>query len=189
MSASTFERLASFENLYEAAQRARKGKRFKDAAARFHQKLAENLVRLRDELLDGTYRPGPYRTFTIYEPTRRFISAAPYRDRVVHHALCEVIEPVFERSFLFDSYANRKGKGTHLALDRCTQYARRYRYVLQGDIRKFLRTARRGTAPDVDSRAAGGCQRILTPGRRSQLAPGQSLTLFGDADWEPGNQF
>jgi uncharacterized protein YbaR (Trm112 family) len=62
----------------------------------------------------------------------------------VHHALCRVIEPVFERSFVFDCYANRAGKGTHRALDRCTQYARRHRYVLQGDIRLFF--------PSIDHR-------------------------------------
>lgn len=100
--------------------------------------MARNLVQLRDELLSGAYRPGAYRTFTIYEPCRRFISAAPYRDRVVHHALCNVIEPIFERSFIFDSYANLIGKGTHRALDRCTHYARRHRYVFQGDIRLFF---------------------------------------------------
>ena len=136
--AGLFEQLTSFENLYRASQAARRGKRFKSSTARFHHDLAQNLVELRDELLSGRYRPGPYRTFTIYEPARRFISAAPYRDRVVHHALCNVIEPLFERSFIFDSYANRKGKGTHRALDRCTQYARRYRYVLQCDIRQFF---------------------------------------------------
>jgi RNA-directed DNA polymerase len=133
-----FERLASFRNLHGAAMKARRGKRFTDGTARFHLNLAKNLVRLRDELRSGAYRPGPYRTFTIYEPTKRFISAAPYRDRVVHHALCNVIEPIFERSFIYDTYANRKGKGTHRALDRCTYYARRHRYVLQGDIRKFF---------------------------------------------------
>ncbi|MEO8661916.1 MAG: reverse transcriptase domain-containing protein [Bryobacteraceae bacterium] len=134
----SFAHLASFDNLYQAACEAKKGKRFTDGVARFQQKLAENLVRLRDELLDGSYRPGPYRTFTIYEPAKRFISAAPYRDRVVHHALCAVMAPLFERSFIFDSYANRVGKGTHRALDRCTEYARRYSYVLQGDIRAFF---------------------------------------------------
>lgn len=134
----SFERLCSFENLYEAARQSRKGKRFENSTARFHHDLAKNLVRLRDELLDGTYRPGPYREFTIYEPARRFISAAPYRDRVVHHALCQVTQALFERSFVFDSYANRKGKGTHRALDRCTHYMRRYRYVLQADVRLFF---------------------------------------------------
>ena len=57
---------------------------------------------------------------------------------VVHHALCNVIEPIFERSFIFDSYANRVGKGTHRALDRCQEFARRFRYVLQCDVRQFF---------------------------------------------------
>lgn len=66
------------------------------------------------------------------------ISAAPYRDRVVHHALCNIIEPLFERTFIFDSYANRKGKGTHRAIRRYQYYAQRYPYVLKCDIRKFF---------------------------------------------------
>jgi RNA-directed DNA polymerase len=133
-----FDALTSFENLCRAAHAAQRGKRFQPSVARFHYYLATHLLELRDELLGGRYRPGPYRTFTIYEPARRFISAAPYRDRVVHHALCNVVEPLFERSFIFDSYANRVGKGTHRALDRCTEYARRFRYVLQADIRLFF---------------------------------------------------
>lgn len=130
--------LVSFDNLWQAARRARAGKRLRDAAARFERNLGPNLTTLRDELMSGAYRPGPYNTFTIYEPARRLISAAPYRDRVVHHALCAVIEPAFERGFIYDSYANRKGKGTHKALDRTTQYARQFEYVLQCDIRLFF---------------------------------------------------
>jgi retron-type reverse transcriptase len=133
-----WEQLTSFENLYRAAKEAQRGKRFKPPVARFHYDLASSLIELRDELKAGRYEPGPYHTFTIYEPARRFISAAPYRDRVVHHALCQVIEPFFERSFIFDSYANRIGKGTHRALDRCTEYCRRFRYVFQGDVRLFF---------------------------------------------------
>jgi retron-type reverse transcriptase len=133
-----WERLTSFENLYCAAKEAQRGKRFKPAVGRFHYDLASSLIALRDELLSGSYQPGPYHTFTIYEPARRFISAAPYRDRVVHHALCQVIEPLFEKSFIFDSYANRIGKGTHRALDRCTEYCRKFRYVFQGDVRLFF---------------------------------------------------
>ncbi len=64
-------------------------------------------------------------SFYIHEPKRRLISAAPFKDRVAHHALCNVIEPLIERSFFFDSYANRVGKGTHRALDRAQQFARR----------------------------------------------------------------
>ena len=76
--------------------------------------------------------------FTIYEGKKRQISAAPFRDRVVHHALTGVLDPIFERSFIFDSYACRKGKGTHAAVDRCQAFARRYRYVLKADVRKFF---------------------------------------------------
>ncbi len=72
------------------------------------------------------------------EPKPRKISAAPYRDRVVHHALCNVIVPIFERTFIADSYANRLGFGTHRALKRFTQFARSSRYILQCDIRKYF---------------------------------------------------
>jgi len=133
-----FEKLTSFENLYAAARSAQRGKRFKPSVARFHRDLAASLVKLQDELREGSYLPGAYRTFTIYEPAKRYISAAPYRDRVVHHALCNVIEPLFEKSFIYDSYANRIGKGTHRALDRCTEYARRFEYVFQGDVKQFF---------------------------------------------------
>lgn len=136
--AYTFENLCSMENLWEAARRARRGKRFHPAVSRFHHNLGDQLVRLRDDLLTGSYQPGPYHTFQIYEPAHRHISAAPYRDRVVHHALCQITEPLFERGFIADSYANRKGYGTHRALDRCTEYARRFPYVLQCDIRLFF---------------------------------------------------
>ncbi len=89
-------------------------------------------------MLDGSYKPGAYRSFYIRDPKRRLISAAPFRDRVVHHALCNVIGPLFERTFIGDSYANRVGKGTHAALDRCQSFAQRYRYVLQCDIEQFF---------------------------------------------------
>jgi hypothetical protein len=96
------------------------------------------LIQLQRELQDQAYRPGAYYSFYIHEPKRRLISAAPFRDRVVHHALCNLIEPPFERSFIKDSYANRVGRGTHRAVDRCQQFARRYPYALQCDIRQFF---------------------------------------------------
>lgn len=121
-----------------AARRARRGKRFKPNVLLFEDRREEELRLLQKELRSGTYRPGPYRTFVIYEPRRRLISAAPYRDRVVHHALCQVIEPHFERSFLSSSCANRVGFGTHRALRRFTRLLRRHKWVLRGDIRKFF---------------------------------------------------
>jgi len=152
-------RLHSWDNLLLAYRRASKGKRGHPSVAAFEFRLEDNILQLQRELQDKTYCPGPYTSFYIHDPKRRLISAAPFRDRVVHHALCNVIEPIFERSFITDSYANRVGKGTHRALDRCQQFARRYRYVLQCDVRQFfpsvdhtiLRSilARKLTDPDV----------------------------------------
>jgi retron-type reverse transcriptase len=130
--------MISFENVLRAAHAAARGKRFKPGVARFFFHLEPELLRLHEELAAATYRPGPYRTFTIYEGKARQISAATFRDRVVHHALTGVLEPIFERSFIFDSYACRKGKGTHAAVDRCQEFARRFRYVLKADARKFF---------------------------------------------------
>jgi len=129
--------VVSFEALLSAAEEARRGKRFRPAAAAFHFNLERELWKLHEELTSKTYRPGAYRSFFIYEPKVRQISAAPYRDRVVHHALTAVLEPIFERTFIADSYACRKGKGTHAAVRRCQEFARRFRYVLKADIQKL----------------------------------------------------
>ena len=133
-----YEHLTSFENLYTAFLRARAGKRQQASVARFEQNLEIELFDLQDELRAGTYQPGPYRTFYRTEAKRRLISAAPFRDRVVHHALIGQIEGRFERAFIFDSYANRVGKGTHRALDRATHFLRASRYVLPCDVAQFF---------------------------------------------------
>jgi retron-type reverse transcriptase len=130
--------LYAWENLYSAWRKAARGKRGRGAAAAFEYRLEDNLLQLQEELATARYQPGAYASFTIHEPKRRLISAAPFRDRVVHHALCNVIEPAFERSFITHSYANRVGKGTHRALDQCQRWARRYPYVLQCDLRHFF---------------------------------------------------
>jgi retron-type reverse transcriptase len=104
--------MISFENLLRAAHAAARGKRFKPGVARFLFDVERQLLRLHEELVGKTYCPGPYRTFTIYEGKTRRISAAPFRDRVVYHALTGVLEQNFERPFIFDSHACRKGKGT-----------------------------------------------------------------------------
>lgn len=133
-----YAQISGFENLYEAWRKARRGKRYTASAATFERNLDIELTTLHRELLDESWQPGGYRSFTIHEPKRRKISAAPFRDRVVHHALCSVIGPIYERKFIEDSYANRVGRGTHAALDRCTHFMRRYPYVLQCDIRQFF---------------------------------------------------
>ena len=133
-----YPHICQWENLEIAYRRARKGKRGRAPAADFERKFEDHLVALQDHLVHQTYRPGAYRSFYIHEPKRRLISAAPFRDRVVHHALCNIIEPIFETTFIHDSYANRVGKGTHRALDRCQQFARRYPYALQLDVVQFF---------------------------------------------------
>ncbi len=133
-----YPRVYSFENLLLASRKAQLGKRSQQNVGRFNFFLEQNLVQLQKELQEKTYQPGSYQTFTIFEPKKRMISAAPYRDRVVHHALCNVIEPLIEPSFIFDSYANRKGKGTHKALDRYKAFARKNRYVLKCDIKDYF---------------------------------------------------
>lgn len=129
-----FSHLTSWDNLWEAYHKAARGKRGRAAAAQFEFRLADYLLALQHELQTQTYVPGDYQHFFIASPKRRKISAAPFRDRVVHHALCNVIEPLFEPRFHPHSYANRIGKGTHRAIDQLQAYARRYRYVLRLDI-------------------------------------------------------
>jgi len=118
----------------QAFAKAAKGKRGKASTAAVERRLADELLILQEELRGEHYRPGRYVHFFIHEPKRRRISAAPFRDRIVHHAVCNLIEPLFERGFIDDSYANRRGKGTHRALDRFQQFARRYPFALRADI-------------------------------------------------------
>lgn len=134
MTDSLLHQVTQWDNLLRAFHKAAKGKRGKAATARLEARLADELLILQDELQTGIYRPGGYTHFYIHEPKRRKISAAPFRDRVVHHALCNVIEPWFERGFIDDSYANRHAKGTHRAIDRFQRFARHYPYVLRADI-------------------------------------------------------
>lgn len=130
--------IIELENLYLAAARAQKNKRFHPNVLEFNFKLGSNLRQLQRELSQQTYQPGPYYTFEITDPKQRLISAAPYRDRVVHHALCNIIEPLLDPMLIGDTYANRLGFGTHRALRRFTQFSRSSKYVLQCDVRKFF---------------------------------------------------
>jgi len=137
-----YGRICSFENLLVASRKAERGKRARPDVYEFNRRLEENLTCLKRELERETWEPGPYREFYVQEAKRRLISAAPYRDRVVHHALCNVIEPLFDRTFIFDSYACRKGKGTHAAADRYTEFSRRARYALKCDISRYFASIR-----------------------------------------------
>jgi retron-type reverse transcriptase len=128
----------SFENLLSAYRKARKGKQSKPAIAEFTLNLESELLSLQQDLVDFSYQPGPYRLFTIYERKKRQIAAAPFRDRLVHHALMNIIEPSIDRRFIFDSYACRQGKGVHAAVKRYQQWSKQYPYVLKMDIEQYF---------------------------------------------------
>lgn len=140
-----FETLCSIEYLFASWERFRRGKRSKPDVQAFERHLEQNLFGLRDALHDGTYRHGPYHAFTIHDPKERQIHKATVRDRVVHQALGDVIEPLFDGRFIDDSFACRVGKGTHAGVRRLRAFLlhashRRARtvYVLQCDIEKFF---------------------------------------------------
>lgn len=133
-----YEQVCDFENLYLAYRKARKGKRGRAQPAQFERVQDDELLALQHELKTQTYQPGRYHNFFVHDPKKRLISAAPFRDRVVHHALYRVIEPIWESRFIHDTYANRVGKGAHRALDRAQEYARQYSYFLQCDVRQFF---------------------------------------------------
>jgi retron-type reverse transcriptase len=168
-----YDRIYQPLNLWCAYKAAARGKRYQPSVAAFEYELERNLIELEEELQRETYRPGAYHNFHIQSPKRRLISAAPFRDRVVHHALMNVIEPLFERQFIFDSYANRKGKGTHAALDRCTYYLRRNRYVMHLDVRQFFPSIDHEILLAILARTIGD-ERVMNLIRRI-LASGQGI--------------
>ena len=101
---------------YYAYTKARKDKRFHDEVLQFRNKLEENIITLQNELISKTWIPSNFRQFYIYKPKKRLISAPAFRDRVVHHAIVSVIEPLFERKFIDRSFACRIGKGTQMCI-------------------------------------------------------------------------
>jgi retron-type reverse transcriptase len=140
------------QKLKTAYAKCRRKKRSRPEAAAFDFAWEEHLLGLQRELIAGTYRPGEYHNFYAYNPKRRKISAAPFRDRVVHHAVVRVLEPFYERRFLYDSYACRRHKGTHRAIDRAERYLRRHRYYLKTDLVKFFPNVDHGALLDLLSR-------------------------------------
>jgi RNA-directed DNA polymerase len=166
-----YPQICTFENLFLAFRAAARGKRGKPEVAAFERELEPNLFRLQEELLARTYQPAPYTHFSIHDPKPRVISAARFRDRVVHHALVRVVEPIFERRFIHDSYACRVGKGTHRALDRCQALARCHPYALQCDLVHFFSSVDHAilrevlARPIADARTMWLVDRVIESGR------------------------
>lgn len=140
-----YDKICDFENIHLAYLKARKNKRYRADVLSFSARLEGNLSNIQSDLINGTYCPGSYRTFCVYEPKKRTIMSLPFGDRVIHHAICNVIEPIFEGRFIHDSYACRVGKGIHKASDRLVSFLNKARqywgdsvYCLKGDIRQYF---------------------------------------------------
>lgn len=133
-----FKDISSFDNLYEAYCKARRGKRWQRVVQEFERDVDGNLHRLHDMLLDKTFHTAMYRTKVVREPKVRTIYILPfYPDRIVQHALIQVVGPIWDNLFIHDSYACRVGKGIHRGSTRTMEFLRKSRYVLKGDMSKF----------------------------------------------------
>ena len=141
-----FEKVVSFENIYLAYKKAKKCKGYKKYVLKFNKNLENNLLSIKRDLISGKYKHGKYKKFIVNDSKKREIKAAPFRDRIIHHAVCNVIEPVFDTGFIFDSYACRKHKGTHRAVKRLKNFLKSSRrvfkepkiYCLKCDISKYF---------------------------------------------------
>jgi retron-type reverse transcriptase len=126
------------DNLVRAFHQAARGKRRKQEVRRFAENLDENLDRLRQELMERTFETGKFNVFMVFDPKERTIHAARFPERVFHHALMNLCEPVLDRQAVFHSYACRKGKGRLQAIDAAKKSARRHSWQLKLDIRKYF---------------------------------------------------
>ncbi len=142
-----YDEITDYSSLLFAYYRARKCKRYNDTILRFGYYLESNLLCLQRDLQSGYYQPSPYVCFTVHDPKVRQVSAPAFRDRVLQHALVAVIEPLFEKSFIYDSYACRQKKGTHFGLRRFKKFLQAARsihganaplYCLRMDVSKFF---------------------------------------------------
>lgn len=140
-----YDEIISPGNLILAWRKARKGKTKKQYVLEFERNLIENILALHSELKNQTYKPKPLQTFILRDPKTRKISKADFRDRVVHHALVRIIEPIFDKTFIYDSCANRKGKGSLFALKRFEKFQRKVTsnlssngFCLKADIKHYF---------------------------------------------------
>lgn len=130
--------IINIDNLYLAYKKARKGKSWQDTIKRFDRNFDENLFRIQRLLISKTFSTSKYKEKIIYEPKQRVIYRLPFApDRIVQHALMNVIEPIWDAMFIYDSYACRKGKGIHEGSRRTMEFVRKNRYCLKMDISKF----------------------------------------------------
>jgi len=137
-----YSQVCDFQNLLKSYYQARRCKSKKGYIIDFEWSLEKNLFDIQKKLKDHNYQFGQYQSFYVSDPKKRLIFAAPFQDRIVHHAICNVIEPIFDRGFIFDSYACRRNKGTHKAVFRLKKFMRSFGdnkfYLLKADIKKYF---------------------------------------------------
>ncbi|MBS3078880.1 hypothetical protein J4218_02050 [Candidatus Pacearchaeota archaeon] len=120
-----YSKIYDIDNLMRAWRKARKGKTKKHYVIEFEKDTIGNLFQLQKELIDYTYIPKPLVNFILRDPKTRKISKSAFRDRIIHHAIIRVIESLFDKSFIYDSCANRKGKGNLFAIKRFESFIRK----------------------------------------------------------------
>ncbi|RLC65118.1 MAG: RNA-dependent DNA polymerase [Chloroflexi bacterium] len=133
-----WERIFDIDNIYYAYKLARKGKSWQDTIKRFDRNFDENLFAIQNLLISKTFTTSKYKEKIIYEPKKRVIYKLPFNpDRIVQHALMNVVEPIWDAMFIHDSYACRKNKGIHAGSRRTMEFIRKNKYCLKMDISKF----------------------------------------------------
>jgi len=140
-----FLEIVSLKNLFESWREFRRGKRDKRDVQEFERHLEDNLFELHWQLAGGRYRHARYTSFYIIDPKVRHIHKAIVRNRIVHHAVCRILYPIFDKSFIYDSYSCRNKKGTHKAVDRLENFTRKVSrnftgpcFALKCDVKKFF---------------------------------------------------
>ena len=141
----SFDYITSGENLFSAWKKFCRGKRRRLDVLEFEHQLEANIFALQTDLKSGDYQHGDYQPFTIWDPKQRRIHKAVVRDRLAHQAVVNIIEPLFEQSFIYDSFSCRKGKGTHAGVERLRKFLsqasygnHRTVYALKCDVHKFF---------------------------------------------------
>lgn len=150
-----FKNVYSFQNLLLAYKKAKRGTRQNYQTSDFNFNLETRIIELSNSIEQETYEPEPYKYFTITEPKERIISVARFADRVVHHAIVNVLEPVYEFFFINDSYATRKNKGTHKAVYKAQLYLKQNRWFLKNDIKKYFENINQDILLSIISKKIG----------------------------------
>lgn len=184
-----YSEICDFDNLFRAWLNAKKGKTKRRYVKRFQKNLKQNLAKLQEELKNQTYQPNELKTFILRDPKTRKISKSAFRDRVIHHAVCNLIGPMFEKNFIYDCHANIIGKGALKALERFDKFKRKVSrnntrecYILKADIKHYFEEIDHQTLVEIikgkikDERVIWLIKKILSVNNKTKGMPLGNLT-------------